>query len=196
MTKSIPWIIALTGALVLFGWGFRIEVLKSVITGSVTMKISTALCFMIVGLSHAFLINKGGWREWVSMTGFMAVAAIMGISLFCSVFGHANPFDHAEDGFDMSSHPGRPSIGTMVAFMSVVISGVTWELKQYRVSVSCGRMVMGLGFLSFLGYATNTPGLYFYLADKSSAMALHTALLFVLLGFFITWRSGKSLTGN
>ena len=56
-SASLRWLppaaglaIVLTGCLALIGWSFRVEVLKSVVPGMVTMKANTALAFVLAGL--------------------------------------------------------------------------------------------------------------------------------------------------
>lgn len=45
----------LVGCLVLTGWFWDIAFLKSILSGIITMKFNTAVCFLLLGISLLFL---------------------------------------------------------------------------------------------------------------------------------------------
>ena len=95
----------------------------------------------------------------------------------------------------LTTVPGRPSLGTLSAFTIIsflglfTLSAIRLRKRIYRYG---GAVVAALGSVAFLGYLLNAPILYYTLRDVSTAMAVHTAALFVLLGFgyiFLTLKS-------
>jgi hypothetical protein len=46
-----------SGIIVIAGWVFHIEILKSVFPGLATMKFNTALCFILAGAALILLLN-------------------------------------------------------------------------------------------------------------------------------------------
>jgi mannose/fructose/N-acetylgalactosamine-specific phosphotransferase system component IIC len=81
--------------------------------------------------------------------------------------------------------PGRPSSMTMFAFCLVATSGVFVMLKPKKLRkmlTVLGAMLAVIGTVGILGYLLNVPALYYSIKGFSSAIACHTAILFVLLG--------------
>ena len=82
--------------------------------------------------------------------------------------------------------PGRPSVGTMVAFMLVATAGFLAmvrpaRLPAYLLFLDC--LILLTGVVALIGYAFDLPALYYYVPGGiSTAMAFHTAALFALLG--------------
>ncbi len=72
-----------------------------------------------------------------------------------------------------------PSIGTILGFLIVGVIGIR---KLYNVTSQKLRMVVGgVGMVALIGYVTGQPSLFYYIPHHSTAIALHTAIGFILL---------------
>jgi hypothetical protein len=89
--------------------------------------------------------------------------------------------------------PGRPSVATMINFVLIAVTGITVPFgfrKIFKILTVLAAVVGLSGLSAVFGYIFNQPVFYFAVAGKSSAMACHTALLFIL------WGWGVILTGK
>ena len=82
--------------------------------------------------------------------------------------------------------PGRPALITMICFVLVACIGLLVLLKRenlWRIATIClGAAVAFFGSMAVVGYIVYMPVLYGQINNFSTAVALHTAILFVLLG--------------
>src|SRR5882762_1588431 len=82
----IRWVAAtaiLAGFLVLFGWAWRIEILKSLLPGLPGMSGSTAICFILAGI--CMLSATGAWQgEQLAprLIGWTALFIVFVVALF------------------------------------------------------------------------------------------------------------------
>jgi len=86
--------------------------------------------------------------------------------------------------------PGRPALFTIISFILVAGAGLMILFKgkiSFKIARIFGLAVAGFGGLAVIGYIVNIPQFYGHFNNYSTAMALHTAILFALLGigFFI-----------
>jgi hypothetical protein len=81
--------------------------------------------------------------------------------------------------------PGRPSIPTMLNFLIIAIAGILTildtEYLQSKLKVF-GFIIGIIGAVAVFGYIIDVPLLYYFVEGVNSAIALHTAVLFILLG--------------
>ncbi|HBC85539.1 MAG TPA: hypothetical protein DCZ94_01155 [Lentisphaeria bacterium] len=124
----------------------------------------------------------------ISITS-LVIVLLMGILFFSSVFGVRTGAEHLfiseAPGSIKTVMPGRPSIPTMFNFLLIAAAGILTilQLKKLKLSLLVIGLVVGvIGASAVLGYFINAPSLYYYIEGVNSAMALHTAALFVLLG--------------
>jgi hypothetical protein len=190
--KVISLFVTLAGLAVMAGWMFDIEVLKSLSPGWVSMKFSTAIAFAASGVSLFYIVRtlEGEFdmaQIVLSMTT-LTITLLMGVMFFSAVFGIPtgieNMFDK-EIGEIKSVAPGRPSVPTMLNFLMMALAAILTLQHPARLKPKLKTIgiLMGLiGSLAAMGYLFNAPLLYYYLAGVNSAMALHTALLFTILG--------------
>ncbi|MFA5141622.1 MAG: PAS domain S-box protein [Candidatus Woesearchaeota archaeon] len=190
-------IVFVAAILVMIGWIFGVDTLKSIVPGFVTMKFSTAVAFLIVGLILLGMSNlldisylyKGVFffsTLLLIFMGYMLVTSLLGLTS-----GIENLVVEEAAGALKTSKPGMPSAATMLNFVLIAVAGLislsSYKQKGFRIiSVIVGL----LGVSSVLGYISNSPSLYFYIEGISSAMALHTAFLFVFIGIAIYLLSG------
>lgn len=81
--------------------------------------------------------------------------------------------------------PGRPSVPTMLNFIFIASAGILTILnpKQLRSKQRIIGLIVGIiGAVAVVGYIMNAPLLYYFMEGMNSAIAGHTAILFVLIG--------------
>lgn len=194
-TELLAIAVSLAGSLVMLGWIFDIGVLKSIRPEWVTMKFSTAFSFFCSGIilhytarlrfkqpSLAFAILPAA-TLCIALTMFTLLAS----TLFDVYVGIEALFVREELDAVETVLPGRPSVGTMTAFMLIASAGIISMLEPVRLPqqlFALGCLIFVVGLLAVIGYIFDVPILYYYVQEGgfSSAMALHTALLFMLLG--------------
>jgi signal transduction histidine kinase len=84
-----------------------------------------------------------------------------------------------------TTSPGRPSVATMISFILIIVYGIlsiSDSAKLRKSAIWTGYIVAAIGTLAALGYALNLPPLYFSFEGWSTAMAVHTSILFMLSG--------------
>ena len=111
-------------------------------------------------------------------------------SLLASTFlgirtGIEDLFVQEKAGAVRTMTPGRPSVGTMVDFILIALAGILAMLNatKFRAILPVLGWIVGpIGLLALIGYVTNMEVLYYTWKGFSTAMAIHTAILFVCLG--------------
>jgi hypothetical protein len=192
LITPISVIAILTGISVMFAWVFDIAIIKSVFPGAITMKFTTALCFVCAGLILFFInryfIKPRDEEEIFILLSSLIIFVFMGTMLAGMFFGVkiglSNLFVRELD-VASGSIPGYPSLGTMISFFLIAFCGVVAVLdpKGHKDKISFfGLIVIAIGSLALVGYIFGFPYLYWDFSNVSNAMAIHTAFLFVLLG--------------
>ncbi|MEH2231757.1 MAG: PAS domain S-box protein [Nostoc sp.] len=233
------------GSLVLVGWCLGIEVLKRGFPGSpATMKVNTALCFVLCGLSLWLFLKAGeqgsrgaalrlrsvtegqGSRGaggnnskfkiqndarglanaaltklfthfptlLISQVCAIAVTTIAALTLCQYLFGWNLGIDELvfRDSRTSiaTSHPGRMGVNTAVNFILVSVGlQILIHPKNHRSYWYAQIITLIATLISFqalMGYAYKVKVLY-GLAPYTTSMALHTAVLFLLLSIGILW---------
>lgn len=202
VAKILSVIAMLSGVLVMVGWILDVGVLKSIHPLWITMKCVTAFSFVIAGLILFFVAQfEEGKREYAKV-----LIPILGFSLFLLMVslllailvgmksGIDDFFVPEGENAIKTITPGRSSVGTIINF--IVISTIPFlyifqERPLRKMVMQCGALVLVVGFSGLVGYTFNFPLLYYSMEGLSTAMAFHTALLFVLLGLGFILASQK-----
>jgi PAS domain S-box-containing protein len=190
--KYVPTITSLlvmfTGALVLVGWITDTTALKSIMPYWVTMKVNTALCFFLAGLS-LWLRRREDSPRRRQLAGLVCAGIVTLISLLAlaEYVGQANfgidqwvliaVRDHAG-----MSRPEQMSCAAALGFLliSQALLILDWKPPVGRnLSAALGLLAGMIGLLPFAGYLYGVESLYAF--SPFSSMALHTALCFILL---------------
>lgn len=169
---ALPRAVALAvsgfGMIVALGWMAGYTILSTFGEGNVSMKFSTAVCFILT----AWLFSAR--RE---ETRFAFGAGIIMI-MSTSIMGFYS--------WDTASHysiaPGVPSIATAGLFFLMVFSA--WWNQSMAFT---GTAATAVSALALFGYLVGNPALYYFQPGISSGMAIPTALLFMALGLGILW---------
>ena len=205
------------GSLVVVGWCLDIEVLKRGFPGSpATMKVNTALCFVLCGVS-LWLFLKGRGKELlagtkgnktiqnsphsalsttllISKVCAIAVTTIAALTLFEYLFGWNFGIDELLFRDSRTSiatlHPGRMGVNTAVNFIlvSVAIQILVHPKthRSYWYAQIIALIATLISFQALMGYAYKVKVLYGF-APYTTSMALHTTVLFLLLSMGILW---------
>lgn len=193
LTKFLGCAVSVIAITAIAGWVFDVPVLKSISPDWISMKFDTALCFFLSGISLYFIARaQEGARDlaqvWLCVTSLIIVL-FMGVLFFSALLGvHTG----AEDLFIKETKlaaktviAGRPSFPTMISFLFLALAGIVTMLniKNLRLNLKIIGIIIGLtGLVAVMGYVINIPLLYYYIQDVNSAMAIHTAILFILSG--------------
>jgi succinate dehydrogenase hydrophobic anchor subunit len=191
--KMIAMAVCLAGISVMLGWLFNVPLLKSISPDWVSMKISTAICFLLSGVSLYYMAKaREGDVETAQIVLFITtliVMLLMGTLFFSGLLGVRTGIEDlfVKDaaGAIKTVVPGRPSLPTMLNFMLMSIAAILTLVnnKSNRLAYRAIGIVIGLiGAIAITGYIIGAPALYYYFEGINSAIALNTACLFVLLG--------------
>jgi len=206
VAKIMANIAMIAGIMVMIGWVAGIPVLTSILPQWVTMKFSTALSFFLSGITLYFIGSIFSGKKEVAQVVLpfstllvLLLMATLLISVFIGVrTGIEDLFVKEAEGAVKTTTPGRPSAGTMVDFILIATAGVLamYNAEKFRRAVTwMGSIVAVVGSIGVLGYIIDAPVLYYTISGWSTAMALHTAILFVLLGVGLFF-AGSAMTSK
>lgn len=191
--KLFSLVVIIAAITVTIGWIFDIRILKSIFLDWGTMQVSTAFSFILSGITLFFIARaQEGEFDKAQVAIFITsliIILLMGI-LFFSFFlrvhtGMEDLFTKDKPGVGKTVIPGQPSVITMLNFILIASSGILTMLNPGKLQLKLkiiGIVVAAIGALAVAGYIFNAPLLYYFVEGKNSAMACHTAVLFVLLG--------------
>jgi hypothetical protein len=191
--KALALIVMVAGLCVIAGWIWDIGVLKSIRSSWISMKFDTAVAFILSGITLYF-IARAVEGEFDKAQIVLSITSLVIILLMGTLFSSAvlNVHTGLEDlfieelpGAAKTVVPGRPSIPAMFNFILIGIAGIVILLNpdQYQIKLkTIGITIAAIGVLAIIGYTIDFPALYYYIEGINSAIACHTAVLFVLLG--------------
>ncbi|MBF0522567.1 MAG: hypothetical protein HQL24_05870 [Candidatus Omnitrophica bacterium] len=192
IAEMLALVVSCAAMLVIIGWIFNIPFLKSLSPSWVTMKFVAAVAFLLSGVSLYFIVRaKQGLFDQAQVILFIVALILvlyMGLFLFSILFKietniedllihDANPVKTAA--------PGQPSLFTIINFLLIALADIFTILNPERLASKLrviGFLVGAIGAIAVMGYILNVPILYYYMPGFNTAMACHTAILFVLLG--------------
>jgi len=188
------------GLLVMAGWFLDIGVLKSVFPGMVTMKFNTALAFLLTGIALYARVSGVGNDSKGNNIAFIASLAVSAIGLLTVIeyftginIGIDQIFFREPAGAILTTHLGRMALLTAVNFLLLGIAIVTLGGKTERGVYAAQVISAATGLFAYqnlIGYIFGVKILY-VLQHNFTAMALHTAALFLLLSIGVIFASGN-----
>ena len=178
----------LTGSAVLIGWIFNIRSLESLLPPLVTMKVNAALCFVFLGIALVIKTTRSGKAiNNIYSALLVLVTCLGGISLLEYLF----KFDTHIDQLFIADHqsvtikfpfPGRMAYNTAASFtlLGLGLLGVNTRLNKLRILCQyLFHVVTVIAAIAILGYVYGVS--MFYNLGYVSSMAIHTAILLLLL---------------
>lgn len=198
-SKKASVTVILIGCVVIVGWIFNIAVLKSILPGLVTMKANTATGFILGGLSL--------WLKHQQPTQLTMRRAAFGCAILVLLIGLLTMMEyglHIDLGIDQllfeeppdavaTATPGRMAPNTALSFFLVGSALVLLSIPRldYGVTQFFSLVTFAIAFLGLLGYIYGNA-FFYQLGPSFTAMALHTAVAFILLCSAILFYSPKS----
>jgi hypothetical protein len=205
------WVI-LVGCLVLVGgWGFNSTLLKSGILGAANMKANTALAFILAGISLGLhnhvnyplpLVRstKAATDQWSQLqfkNQFRSIAQVCAIgvlligflTLLQYILGWNLGIDQLlvqDQGSGSSEFPGRMGDNTALNF--TFMGAALWLLGQktrrsIQIAEGLTLAAAAIALLALIGHVYGVETLYRFIV-YSALMAWHTALMFLVPGFY------------
>jgi PAS domain S-box-containing protein len=175
-------------AVLIGGWLFGVEAVKTVLPGQVSMKANTAACFVFGGIALAMLASgrPGGRTPRIARSLAIAATAVGALTLIEYAFGRNLGIDQlfVHDIADpvRADSPGRMSPQTAVEFVTIGVALVAIDLQPRRRFWPSGVIAviaLIVPLLALLGYMYGVRSLY--AVTPVSAMAVHTAVAFIFL---------------
>lgn len=172
---------AVIGAAVIVGWFLDLRTVVQVLPALVPMQFNTALGILLSAVA-IFGLSTGRRRLALATAALTVLIAALTLAEYAGI---------AVPGLDrlfveptittLSPYPGRMAVNTAISFLFLA-GAVLCKLLAVPLSnplVLFGAPAAFLGALSLVGYAMAIPPGYFWFG---TAMALHTAVCFTLLG--------------
>jgi PAS domain S-box-containing protein len=179
-------VVILTGCLALVGWTAHIEAFLNVVPGMVTMKVNTALCFVLLGTALS-LDSKSDrvWARTIATTCAVLVLVVCSVTLLEYISGRSwidELFVRDLATQTATSSPGRMAVSTALNFILLALALLTTNVIWRVVGVhEVLALVAGsVSLTAFIGYAfgvRSLTGLVPY-----THMAVHTMTAFIVLG--------------
>lgn len=193
IAKVLSLIVVTAGLCVIVGWVLDIGFLKSIRPTWVSMKFSTAIAFVLSGITLYFIVRvvegELDKSQIILPITSLVIMLLMGILFFSAILkvhtGIEDMFVEETPNTIKTIVSGNPSIPTMFDFILIGIAGIIITLcpdKHHLVLNIIGIIISATGILPIVGYSLDFPVLYYYIEGINSAIACHTAALFVLLG--------------
>jgi len=193
--------------ILLYGWVYDIIILKSIYPNWVTVKPSSIISFMLSGAMLCFMNTtftmRGNWKELAMFTCSVLIVSFMGLILIESLinihFGFDTLFIEEGVGAINTESPGEPSVISTILFIFLGSVGIAITLFHRNAIIY--RQVIGIlsifiGCCVCWGYVIDVPYLILRKEGLSSAMALMSAVLFMILGLGIILGQPKICNGE
>ncbi|MGH8612976.1 MAG: sensor histidine kinase [Gammaproteobacteria bacterium] len=186
------------GSAVLAGWAFDVPALKSVWAGLATMKVNTAVCFVLAGLALALASIPDPHAARRAVQGCSALLLLLAaLTLVERLSGLGLGLDEMlfpDADTPKQLYPGRMSTATGIGFLLAAATLLLgpWVCRFPRLGLVVRGLSLGvlaIGALGLLGYTLDFELLYGRYAY--STVALHTAAGLLALGAGL-WFSGQA----
>ncbi|WP_084776870.1 PAS domain-containing protein [Anabaena sp. PCC 7108] len=191
LSVKLGIITALIGFVVLLGWIFDLPVFKSVLPGLVTMKVNTALGFLLSGISlwlwHQPRQRKLFVPQLLSQILAVIVALIGLLTLIQYGFNINLRIDQLliQESINAvaTSSPGRMAPNTALCFFWLGLALILLSKRTISIAQSLALGSSLIAMLGLLGYGLGIRKFYYLMPFTS--MALHTSVAFILLGIAV-----------
>jgi len=198
-SKKISILVFAIGCLVMLGWMFNIPTLKSIFPGLVTMKVNTALGFMLGGAALWLWHKSQETKNWEQSNSQLSINSrrfwVQAFAIIVLLIGCLTLVQYVFNwnfGIDQLifkestkaagiSHPGRMGINTAFNFilLGVALLFLVGNYVNYQAAQIFGLGAFFGAFLGLLGYAYSVTSIYGI--SSYTQMTLPTVIAFLLL---------------
>ena len=190
------------GLLVLAGWALDIQALKSISPDWASMKANTAACFVLLGFAMWSQVFFKQTQPVLKQAGRLAalLAALVGLlTLFEYLAGWDLGIDQLLFGEPAGTVgtfvPGRMAPDSALSFLglglALLVDSLSRKVKRLTLAATITSLLVAVFALaSLFSYLTPVLGTYGWLGF--TVMAMHTAGLFLLLGWLSPGCAGRS----
>lgn len=188
--EDLPYVAAIVsiaiGATALAGWWLEMDTLKSILPGSLTMKVNTALAFILLGIGLACRARPQGTPAHrlgaVPVAAAVVLSAVVGSQyLSGDSIGIDQWLFHEPPSQIGTIQPNRMSPMTVFCFiaagLSVLLAGRSWARRIVPALLFPVILVAALNVLDFV-FGADTPSIL----AGSTQMALNAAGAMIALG--------------
>jgi PAS domain S-box-containing protein len=174
------------GCIALLGWMFDVDIMKMILPDLASMKVNTAISFVLLGFGLLFVRQNPALTQVLSL----AVILIGLLSMSQYIWGWNLGIDELliKDTTTQSTTPGRMSFITALLFcvLGLCLGFTAHKQQLLKIQLLC-LLVSFLGLLSLSSFVYSVQALYeigFF-----SSIALHTAASFILtsVGIFLVY---------
>lgn len=186
-------IILAVGIMVIAGWAVHNPLLIKIVPFAVSMKFSTAVCFICSALIlHLIRCDLNGQKSLAHtflplpclVITLLLTAILLAMFLRIST-GIENLFIKENPNAIATVYSGHPSVISIINFLIIMLTGILTMLETVHFRRYLKRIGIGIGLtgvVALIGYIFNWPVLYYATLPDVNAMAVHTAFLFSLIG--------------
>lgn len=180
------------GTLAITGWIFKIPALTTFFTSSTSMKVNSAVSFMLLAAALHLAASRRHSRVQVFLAG--AAIAVGVLTLFEYITGQPLGIDQLLFRDPVAAaHPGRMSPISALNFVLLGIALMPFQRpRSAALREILGLAVAMMSMFAIVGYLYGTPALYGAINLGWTPIAPHTGGSFILLavGFLFIPREG------
>ncbi len=196
--------VGIIGIIVLVGWIFDIEIFKSFITNTVSMKANTAICFILIGFSLFFYQYTKIENNLLKIIIICICSIIVFLISFITILEYALGYNFGIDQFFFredigaifTSSPGRMALNTALLFVLASIINIFIRFRNIIIQwlIQIFTIIIFLfALISFISYIFSASP-YIFSQELSTAMAIHTVLAFILFSISIIFYSNFGIS--
>lgn len=183
-------IVILGALIIMIGWIFNIEILKTLNPNWISTKFNTALSFFMSGILLLQLNRQiHSKNSGINVFSIIFLSTFILFLMFCMFITMYFNIPLGIESFflkDLEKSPtfyaGMPSISTFASFFIVVLLSLTTIFDGFPNFFIGGAAIVIISAIALAGYAFNIPAMYYYFPNFTNPIAFNTAALFVLLG--------------
>jgi PAS domain S-box-containing protein len=202
ITNAAAVFCVVAGCLVLAGWVLDIALFKSISPEWVSMKANSAVYFILAGASLWMLRKEpmSSRRRLLGKSCAVVITALGMLTLAESTLQIDLGIDQLlvkETAIANAFHPGRmpPVTSVCSVLVGLALLGLDWKTRRGRLTEPLPLVPAHAGLFAITCYLYGAKSVYHAVAFFSP-MALHTAVLFILLSLgVLSARSDRGLTG-
>lgn len=187
-SQLVICVVVLVGAVVLLGWFFDVDRLKSLVTGAVSMKVNTALALLASGIAlwagppNSTPDGRRLLRQILASLVTLTGSLTLGEYLFQVDLGIDQLFFLDSPTAALTVNPGRMAPATALCVIFCGVSLFVLSIHQ-RLAQTFAYFTLLISLTAVVGYAFSVSSLY--TVGAYTAMAIQTAMSFMLLSIGI-----------